>query len=85
MQTDSASVYGDVYIDTGSTLLTGFSCPGGRETTVPDTCTTDSTGASHKIFFTEAADYRKRGENSSKKHMNLKESVLTLVYGLEKW
>jgi hypothetical protein len=28
--------------------------------TIPDTFTTDSKGASHKIFFTEADDYRIR-------------------------
>ena len=49
--------------------------------TVPDTCTTDSTGASHKTFFTEAADCRERGEDNSKKHMNLKESVREGVGG----
>lgn len=42
----------------GALVLTGFSCPGGRGMTVPDTRTTDSTGASHKTFFTEAADCR---------------------------
>lgn len=61
--------------------LTGFSCPGGREITVPDTCTTDSTGASHKSFFTEAADYEVKGENIARKQMSLKVSI---VYGLEK-
>lgn len=57
-----------------STVLTGFSCPGGREITVPDTCNTDSMGASHKIFFTGAADYKIREENSSNKQMNFKHS-----------
>jgi hypothetical protein len=42
-------------------LRTGFSCPGGREITVPDTLTTDSTGASHKILLTDAADCKIRG------------------------
>lgn len=71
-------------LHTVSKQLTGFSCPGGREITVPDTCTTDSTGASHKIFFTEAADYTTGEKNSSNKQMNLKEYVVTtVVYGLE--
>lgn len=58
----------NVYADTANAqrqtfykLLTGFSCPGGREITVPVTFTTDSTGASHKIFFTDAADCKMRG------------------------
>lgn len=81
---DGASIYrSNLY--TVSKLLTGFSCPGGREITVPDTCTTDSIGASHKIFFTEAVDYRIREENSSDEHMNLKEYVVTtVVYDLWK-
>lgn len=33
-------------------MLTGFSCPGGREDTIPVTRTTDSTGALDKSFFT---------------------------------
>lgn len=73
------------FTKTASKLLTGFSCPGGREITVPDTCTTDSTGASQRIFLTEAADYRMREKNSSDKQMSLKEYVVTAVYGLDKY
>lgn len=51
-------------------LLTGFSCPRGRAMTVPDTLTTDSTGASHKVLLTDAADCKIRGRSGAVQRIN---------------